>query len=610
MLRGKNHKNTDALVDTGSVRVLVIGCVLIVAVILLMSISSIRIMSQAVVTKLKTRDMVNLAQSYGAVIEGKIDRAIDASLLLSDDPEALNWIKSGERDARAGQDVKVKMAELVENFGYQASFLASDQTRHYWSFSDQKLRMLHTLSSQTSSDAWFFKTLRIHKRYEINIDYNAQLKNTYVWINVLVGDVSHPNAIAGLGMNLSDVIRDVIVQNKADNDLWLVNGTGLVELATNKKEMDKTVRSLLPASIAERINGKAQGRLFAIDDYTDAKGRQYDVAYRQIRDTDWKLVIRIPRTETTGFLSPVTQNIAISGIGILLIVLLLFYISARQLANPYKRAIMLNHELEQIVARRTSELEEKNQKIQDGIDYARSIQQTILPSDNELAGSFKQYFVLYEPKDTVGGDFYWARRVKSGLLLIVGDCTGHGVAGALMTTAVNAMLNQITEQNAKDPAQILTELDQRIKGFARTDDNELVAPYGLDAAVIFLPDEGGLVFSGAALPAYVWDGETVSELPACGGTIDSMIRRKPKPYTNRVVTPRSDSTIYLSTDGFREQPGGPKGLPFGKTRCMGMLRQIAPLPMEQQKEALRTALRGYQGKEPRRDDISVFGFKM
>lgn len=613
MSNSKKTNKPGPLVDKGSLRMLVVGCVLIAVVIVLMGFSSSQIIKQAVVKSLKTNGLVNLAQSYGSVIEGRIDRAVDSSLTLSEDTETTNWIESGEADRRAEQDVREKTKDFSQKFGYEAAFIVSNKTRHYWSFSDNRFRLLNTVSPAVQSDAWYFTAIKMKKQYEINIDYNAQLKNTYVWINVLVGDIKNPIGITGLGMNLNSVISDIVRQNRkngSDEDLWLVNSKGIIQLATEKSEMNQSVDKLLPAAFAKRLTGQTESANFTVDEVTDAKGQLYDIAYRQIRDTDWKLVIRIPRTETTGFLVPVEWNIAFFGAGILLIVLLLFTFLFHKIADPYKRAVQLNSELEQTVAQRTCELAEKNQKIQDGIDYASTIQTAVLPSDNELSNSLKQFFLLFEPKDAVGGDFYWIKRVRSGRILIVGDCTGHGVAGALMATAVSAMLNQITERITDDPARILAELDRRIKEFMHKDSEGLVMPHGLDAAVFVLNDDATVLYAGAAIPAYLWNGRSLSEIPACSGTIDTMARKKPAVFQNQSLDRGEGYTVYVSTDGFKDQPGGPKHLPFGKTRFLKLLSQMALLPLEEQRGAFETSLLNYQGAEIRRDDITLLGFKL
>lgn len=615
MNSGKNNPKINSLVDKGSARVLIIGCILIVLVMLFMSISSIQIINQAVVTKLKTRDLVNLAQSCGAVIEGKIDRAVDASLMFSCNPDVSAWIESNETDGHAEQNVKSGMTSLVQDFGYTTAFLASTRTYHYWSYAGNQFNMVGTISINNADDAWLFYTINTQQRYSININSSADLKNAYVWINVLVGDLQQPVAITGVGMDLNSVIKTLIKQNRAnkmETNIWLVNRDGVVQLATNTADMDHNVKSLLPSPLSDSIMGNVSNTQFQIGEYQNTHGQLYDLAYKQIRNTSWKLVIQIPRSETTGFLTPVTWNIFLSGMGIILIVLFVFFVLSNKLANPYKRAVQLNHQLEQTVALRTAQLQEKNQSIQDGIDYARSIQQSIFPTESEMRTLFPVHFILFEPKETVGGDFYWCKPVATGRLFIVGDCTGHGMPGALLTTAVTAMLNQITEQIFEDPAHILVELHRRIQEFAHHRRNSQLTFAGVDIAVFYLADTGGVRYAGANIPAYVWDGRSFTKLPSSRLSIDSMTRNTPTRFENQVVTPAADSssTVYVATDGFWGQSGGSKGFPFGKNQWEKLLTQVADCPMEKQKQILWQTLLDYQGQEPRKDDITVIGFKL
>lgn len=613
MNSGKNNPKINSLVDKGSARVLIIGCILISLVMLLMSISSIQIINQAVVTKLKTRDLVNLAQSCGAVIEGKIDRAVDASLLLSYNPDVSAWVESNETDGHAEQNVKSSMTSLVQNLGYTSSFLAITRTNHYWSYTGNQFNRVETISINNADDAWLFHTVDTQRRYSININSSADLKNAYVWINVLVGDLKQPLAVTGVGMDLNSVIETLIQQNKAnkmDTNIWLVNRDGIVQLATNKTDMEHNVGSLLPSPLSGSIMGNVSSAQFQIGEYKNTHGQLYDIAYKQIRNTYWKLVIQIPRSETTGFLTPVTWNILLFGMGILFIVLFVFFVLSNKLANPYKRAVQLNYQLEQTVALRTAQLQEKTQSIQDGIDYARSIQQSIFPTENEMRTLFPVHFILFEPKETVGGDFYWCKPVATGRLFIVGDCTGHGMPGALLTTAVTAMLNQITEQIFEDPAHILVELHRRIHEFAHYQRKSQLIFAGVDIAVFYFANTGDICYAGANIPAYVWNGQSLTKLTSSRLSIDSITRSTPTRFENQVVTPAASSTIYVTTDGFWGQSGGSKGFPFGKKRWEKLLTQVANCSMEKQKQVVWQTLLDYQGQEPRKDDITVIGFKL
>ena len=142
LVKRLKNNNGDSLFDNNSIKVIVIGCIAIIMALLFMSITSIMIMNKAVVQKLKTNDLENLADSIGAVIEGKIDKAVDASLMLANDPIVKSWIETGENNDSYGRLVQYKMEDLVNSFGYDTSFLVSNVSRHYWSFHGNKFELL------------------------------------------------------------------------------------------------------------------------------------------------------------------------------------------------------------------------------------------------------------------------------------------------------------------------------------------------------------------------------------------------------------------------------------------------------------------------------------
>ncbi len=611
---GKNQGNRFALLDNTSVKVVVIGCIAIIAALLCMSVTTLMIMNNAVVGKLKTSDLENLAESIGAVIEGKIDRAVDASIMLANDPMTVSWVQNGETDEAQKQFVRSKMKDTAESFGYDTTFLVGNETKHYWSYHDGIFELLDTVSEDDPYDIWFFNILQMNKKYEINIDYNKELNDTYVWINTLMGDTASPAGVTGIGMNLGEVIHELIrdeAESHIKNELWLVDGSGTIYLSKNPEHFEKNIRDCLPIELTAGMDDTGTSdRMFTIAEYRNKNGEIYDIAYKSIRSTNWKLMIQIPRSESIGYLKAVTINTVISCIVIILLMVATFYILSSRIANPYKRAVQLNQELERIVAERTRELQDKNTKIMDSIEYAKKIQQAILPSGHTLRKSLADVFTLYEPRDIVGGDFYWMRTTREGFLLVVGDCTGHGVPGALMTMAVNAMLGHIADEPGQsNPAVMLEHLDRLIRQTFRKEESDEGISDGLDAAIL-LVSHGKALFSGANLSIYVDDGTTLREIKGSTRTIDCTPGKTAKSFENIEIPFSADTLFYIPTDGYQDQVGGEQQLPFGKKRMITLFRSIRGLPMEEKKKQLESALKEYQGNEIRRDDITLLGFRI
>lgn len=617
LLLSKKEKNKEVnpLFDNNSIKVILMGCIAIAIAMFFMSITSMFITRNAILHKLKTTDIYNLAKSISAVIDGKIEKSVETSLMLSEDPTIIKWIKSSDRDKEAEKIVQYKLGTIVNNLGYDTSFIVSNKTNNYWSYHNKKFQLLDVVSKEDINDDWYFYTINMKKRYTINIDSNNELNNTFVWINTLVGDIYNPIAVTGMGMNLTSVINELIKEgkNEVSNDIWLVNDKNIISLSKNPEYINKKLSDYIPNTLANTIT--EQGILnsgdFEVSEYKNAKGEIYDLAFKGLKGSGWKLIVRIPRSESLSIMNAITLNTVISCFLIILIMVIIFYLISNKIANPYKRALILNEELEKKVNERTKELQEKNIKIQDSIEYAKMIQETILPSDSEMNITLNNYFVISKPRDIVGGDFYWLKTYEDHFLLVVGDCTGHGVPGALMTTAVNSMLNHIVDEiNNDNPAIILQELDRLVKESFRGDSSNENIEYGLDAGILYVSKEKQILFSGARISVIIVDENDVTEIKPGRKTINCKKNNKDIPFKNYEINYSPEAAIYMATDGITDQVGGEKHLPYGKKKLIATIKEVKNLKMNEQADIIMHSFENYCGNEILRDDITILGFKL
>lgn len=272
-------------------------------------------------------------------------------------------------------------------------------------------------------------------------------------------------------------------------------------------------------------------------------------------------------------------------------------------------------ELESKVRERTSELEDANRamaaahkKIGDSIDYASLIQRAILP-DRQLTQSLgAHHFVLWKPRDVVGGDFYVFRSDGANCLLGIMDCAGHGVPGALMTMLARAAIDlAITEAGPADPAGILTRTDSAIRAMLADAQLPRALATNTDAGLVYIDRQSGsLRYAGAKISLYASDGETLREVP---GGKRALGDKRIGTYQNIELRMEPGWTYYLATDGFLDQAGGEHGFGFGNTRFAEMLKRHARQPLTDQAAAFTEALARYQGEMPQRDDITLLSFR-
>lgn len=271
--------------------------------------------------------------------------------------------------------------------------------------------------------------------------------------------------------------------------------------------------------------------------------------------------------------------------------------------------------VEDITVRKEAEtrLRDAYDIITGSIDYATRIQRSVLPAPHVLSETFREHFVIWEPRDRVGGDIYWRREWGGGHLLLVADCTGHGVPGAFMTLIATAALDRALEEAPTgDPGALIARMHEFVQRFLGQQDVETTTTDdGLELGACFVTaDRGELRYAGARFSLFcVADGEFEEirgERTAIGykGIAPDLC------FATRVVADPERRTFYLTTDGLIDQIGGPRRRSFGKRRLRDVLLPVQNRPMERQRDAILAALAEYQGDEARRDDVSVVGFRV
>jgi len=305
--------------------------------------------------------------------------------------------------------------------------------------------------------------------------------------------------------------------------------------------------------------------------------------------------------------------------------------------------------LEGIVQERTAEIlkqkkEIENQRdqiaaqkkdITDSIVYASRIQQAVLPTDKILSEQVPEHFILFKPRDIVSGDFYWITQKGKRTYIVAADCTGHGVPGAFMSMLGMSFLNEIVlKSDINEPAQILNELREHVITQLRQTGEENETKDGMDLSLVIIDRERNVIqFSGANNPMYVVRPLTeeekknpVPEAQLPRGTVRNEnyellqvdADRMPigisayldKPFSQAELPLVSGYALYLLSDGYEDQFGGPQGKKFLSRAFKRLLLQIQDKPMEEQKMILDRTIEEWKGDLDQVDDILVIGFRL
>jgi DNA-binding response OmpR family regulator len=276
---------------------------------------------------------------------------------------------------------------------------------------------------------------------------------------------------------------------------------------------------------------------------------------------------------------------------------------ANNMAGINQQLQIINRELDA----RKLELEFINNEILSSIRYAQTIQNALLPDKETTDRIFSEYFVYYNPKEAVGGDFYYLKKNENQILFCVADCTGHGVPGALLTMLGISYLDQITANSENsEPATILEELREYIKNIFI---NSETKSSGMDAVFCKIDTKTArMEFASAFMPFFVVRNSEAIEMKTDKNPVGYFPVEKP--FQNQEFQLEENDIIYLFSDGYIDQFGEKFDKKFRTRQLKKLLIEISRLSMSEQKKILDQTFANWKGNTEQTDDVLVVGVKI
>ncbi|PKP39898.1 MAG: hypothetical protein CVT98_00100 [Bacteroidetes bacterium HGW-Bacteroidetes-15] len=312
---------------------------------------------------------------------------------------------------------------------------------------------------------------------------------------------------------------------------------------------------------------------------------------------------------------------------VLLFIAMLFFAALIALKERRKRNKRLEEQNHEIIAQQ-EKIELKNKhlqdaysviegyigKITDSIRYAKKIQEAILPSLSSVKPFFSDNFCFYLPKDFVSGDFYWMTVKEETLFVAVADCTGHGVPGAFMSIIGMDLLSQaVNQQNINQPSAILDFLNIELRNKLRKEgvEEELILKDSMDIAIFTIKAGENLInYCGALIPLTIIRGNSILEFKPDFTSIGISAKLFNRPFKEQTIKIEPGDWIYLYTDGFMDQFGGPSGKKLMRKKFFSSLLQNKNSSGVYQKGELKRILFDWKGNIEQIDDVLVLGLKV
>lgn len=650
--------------------------VLLYALIGMVSFFAFRVVTDKVIQQLGTKFAIKQALLEKSKLNASIQRDLSLSLRLASSPILRRWVERENDPAYKELATEELNNYRKSFDGESIFLAINLSGHYYFSDGSGKQTFdmpQYTLNSTNPNDAWYFRTIRDVSDFELNVDYDNHLDLTKVWFNVPIKNGSGQKiGICGSGIDLTAFIRDIVDSDEEGIETILLGNDGSITghhdrsyVVHNSKVRGKqkkvTIYDLLSTDkdrtkLKEAIQSLAAGRREVATSYLEVGGRRYLAAMSYLKEINWFNLVLLDvdhvissRTFLPILLISVSALLTlIIAIGLLinrmvLVPLSLLARSADTIAKgnfdistqlksrneigalarsfDYMAMMVKDHteNLERKVRERTEDLDKSNQelaesnsKIMDSIRYAQMIQASILPNQDQMRSRMQDLFLLYRPRDIVGGDFYYFREWEESFIIAVADCTGHGVPGAFMSMTAKALMDRAIDAFGCDnPAELLRELDRLMRKTLHQGSNEAQFDNGLEIGLcVCLPSQHKLVFAGAGIDLLYTSDDKLATVPAARQSIGYRRTHKTFVYPTTVVSIHDGMTFFLASDGILDQSGGAKGWGFGKKRFQELLGRISGLPSTEQLLAIEKELSDYQGDLPQRDDITVLGFKL
>lgn len=306
------------------------------------------------------------------------------------------------------------------------------------------------------------------------------------------------------------------------------------------------------------------------------------------------------------FIHEVLKQILYSSIISIFVILIIALLIIRSI----KKILKKEEEMTESLVLSSKIIEEKNKDITDSINYAKKIQNAILPTADEMTSKLPNSFIYFQPRDIVSGDFFWCAHQNGRLIVIGADCTGHGVPGALMSMIGSSLLNEIINHRKEtNPGRILDLLDEEIVKSFENKHGEAESKDGMDLAICSIDLENKtLEFAGAFRPLWIIRDDQVVEIKGNRFPIGGGPNYNKTAFTSHNVELQENDFFYLFSDGYPDQFGGEKGKKFMNKRLKELMLSTHQENNINRLDVLRNAFNEWKGDLEQIDDVLVIGF--
>jgi len=298
-----------------------------IAVITVLSIAIFTMVSNTITKDIRDRQLYSFIESSQSDIRNEFENAIETSLSIADDPTLIKFFENESNDG-VKQLALSKLDMIVKELGYFTVFAVNAKTNNYWA---EGYKLLDHVSESDADDSWFFDSMNSGKKILTNFDYNSELDQAGLFINVLIGDESNPQGVAGVGLNPTELVKKLNQKKYSKNSyMCIVDELGVIKIAQEEADITKHLKDIVTETVSDSVLKNSAGLL---ENY-ELNNKNSEIVYMSIGETGHKIVMVVPTNELVSLLNPIRTLTFIIGLVILLLTLLWAFYISKKMARP------------------------------------------------------------------------------------------------------------------------------------------------------------------------------------------------------------------------------------------------------------------------------------
>nr|WP_321409063.1 sensor histidine kinase [uncultured Carboxylicivirga sp.] len=296
--------------------------------------------SRALMKDVYEKQLTTTLRAYQSSLEALLERAIETSEILADDPILLEWFEMNHEDENLKKLALERLDKLNKQFGYPTVFAVSRKTHEYWR---ENYHLLDVVAENDPDDSWFFESIKSKQKSALNFDYNNELEETILFVNVLMGDVNDPIGVAGVGIDPTLLVHHFKSHKSSDSAiLWLIDNKGKIIMSEKTEEINQPLRSFIETETVDSIL-LSKGESYV--QHLKMNKTNYEIASMSVGETKYRVVLLIPQKDLLSVLNVIRSNTVWLSIIMLLLTLGVISIVSNRITTPIIRLTNLSNKL-------------------------------------------------------------------------------------------------------------------------------------------------------------------------------------------------------------------------------------------------------------------------